>query len=190
MSSTDKTTAWTPIETGDPAREHHLKKAYLLCQRGKFDEAERLLKMLLVSSPNDPDARLLLARIAATEHAEKQEDEGRRAWRYRLGLQTTWSRVCWYLGALAAAGYGVWNAAQAVEIGRHMGFGAVITTMLSRGGGRSGPAYFVPWTRPVYYDLVYALAIMIVAIIVTVLVWRLSRGAALWEELGDMPRSR
>jgi hypothetical protein len=181
----NKTTTWRPIETVDPAREATLKRAYLLCQRRKYDEAERLLKMVLGTAPNDPDARYLLGRIQSTARLEKAENEGLRSWRYRLGLQSSWARFCAYAGSLIGLCYGAWNVWQALVDGSAKGFGAEITTMVARGGGRYGPRYYVPWTRPVYFDLIYGLAFVAVALIVGVVVYRVSRGAAMWEEIGN-----
>src|SRR5579859_3188291 len=124
----DKTTAWTPLDTGDPAREHHLAQAYLLCQRRQYDEARRLLNMLLVSYPTDPDARYLLGRINSTEQVEERSEQKLRSWRYTLGLQTAWARFVAYVGALAALIYGGWNVSVAFGEAREHGFGGLVTT--------------------------------------------------------------
>ena len=75
------------MDTGDPAREATLAQAYLLCQRGKYDDAKRLLHMLQRSAPGDRDVQYLLARIASTQQVEKRDDEGMRSWRWfcRMG---------------------------------------------------------------------------------------------------------
>lgn len=182
----DKTTAWTPIETGDPVREHHLSQAYLLCQRRQFDEAKRLLNRVLRNAPNDGDARYLLGRILATEQAEKNDDEKLRGWRFRLGLQTAWARFGVYLTALALAGYGIWSLFSAAAEGSERGFATRVTSMVYT-GGRYRARYF-DWTRPVYVDAFYGLLLVSIGVGVILFVYRVSRGAAMWEELGDMPR--
>lgn len=185
INPADKTTAWTPVETGDPVREHHLAQAYLLCQRRQFDEAKRLLKMVLRGSPNDPDARYLLSRILSTEQADQFQDEKLRSWRFRLGLQTAWARFGVYITALALAGYGIWNVFYAVAEGMERGFAGSIHSMVYT-GGKYRARYF-DWTRPIYVDLIYGLALVAVGTGMMLFVYRLSRGAAMWEELGDMP---
>src|SRR2546423_1478420 len=128
--SNDKTTAWTPIETGDPVREHHLATAYLLCQRRQYDEAKRILNMVLLTAPNDPDVQYLLARIASTEQADQRDEEGLRSWRYRLGMQTTAARFGAYIVAIVVAGFGVWNVFNSIAEAQSNGFAGQTTSMV------------------------------------------------------------
>lgn len=180
----EKTTAWTPIETGDPAREATLAQAYLLCQRRKYDDAKRLLHMLQRSAPQDPDVQYLLARIASTEVAEKQEDEGLRSWRYRLGMQTSTARFCAYVAAVVIGIYGIWNFFNSIGEGISKGFGTNISSLIYT-GGRYRSRYF-EWNRLIYVDTVYGLTLTAAAIVIVFVVYRISRDAAMWEEIGDM----
>lgn len=166
MNSTTSTTLETELE-----------RAHLLCLRRQFDEAQRILFDLNRRYPGNPDVQNLLARIRATEQADKQENERLRGWRYTLHLDTLWRRVGWFLAGLGLLIYGLWGGTGSLHTGRKQGFNTTITTrMYSKRGSYD-------WTRPVYYDVVYNGFCILLGTTAMGVVLIVGRGAAQWEEL-------
>jgi hypothetical protein len=162
-----------------PDLDMEIKRAHLLCVRRRYNEAKTLLQELKRRSPGNPEVDYLLARVIATEEAEKVRVEGRRGLRYMFGLQTTASRLWWGFVGIVMGLYGVAGEAMRLPIALQNGLTYQITDMVS--AGRRGR--LVEWTRPVYYDLIYYVLVAAIGITGLVFIITVSRGSAQWEEL-------
>ncbi|MEP6757095.1 MAG: tetratricopeptide repeat protein, partial [Chthonomonadales bacterium] len=74
-------------------RENLLIEANLLCTRGKFEQAQKLLEQIRHAFPGDNDAWYLLERIRATKEIEKDHDYRMRTARHTLGMHTSFNRL-------------------------------------------------------------------------------------------------
>ncbi len=154
-----------------------LRRAFLLYERGQLGQARRILDAL----PRDPDVDDLLAKIAAEEGREKSIQERLRGLRYELNLNTSEKRAGAYLVAAASACYGAYELVRAGMYAAAHGIASEITTQVNTGGRYT--SHLVDYTRPIYFDLLYGAGFLCVGIFVILLVLRIARGAAEWEEL-------
>ncbi|HZT40732.1 MAG TPA: hypothetical protein VFA07_01015 [Chthonomonadaceae bacterium] len=163
--------------------ERDLEKAHLLILRGAYDEAQALLERLSQAGTPPQDIDPLLAMIRTRQEQVDSGDERRRAWRYALRMQTSAARIWRFVLAALLAVYAGWTLTVAIKMGRERGFATVITTQV---GGptmseRVGQTH--PWTRPIYVDVIYALVLLLVAVVAMGVILWVSKGAAQWEEL-------
>jgi hypothetical protein len=164
-------------------RELSLARAHLLCQRDEFEEAERLLLQLRQALGRDPDVENLLARIQVTEQVDKVVDEKRRSWRYALGLQSTTRRIGWGLASIVCILFGGYEFFPTCSEGYSRGFTTLITTQVSV-SKRSNAT--VPWTRPIYVDVIFYALFVVIGIGLIGILITVSKGSAQWEELNDL----
>jgi hypothetical protein len=164
----------------DTPKDLELRRAFLLCQRGKFDDAERMLKDLSRRHPGDPQVSHLLARIGATRAEAKNADNWRREWRYHLGLASSSRRFCAIAGSVIAIAYGAYGLSQRIPYARKHGWDAPITTQVYRGSRYN--QRLVDYTRPVRTDVAYYAWFVGPPLLIIGVVWFFSRGSALWED--------
>jgi hypothetical protein len=166
-------------------RELNLARAHLLCQRDEFEEAERLLLQMRRALGRDSDVEDLLARIQVTEQVDKVVEEKRRYWRFALGLQSTARRIGWGLVSILFLLYGGCEFFPTLSNGYSRGFTTLITTQVQVSRGRYSSGRWVPWTRPIYIDVLYDTVFIVVGAVMMVILVMVSRGSAQWEELND-----
>jgi hypothetical protein len=117
---------------------------------------------------------------AAPVQLRAREDQFR-SLRSGLGLQTTWSRMLWYLGAAAAILLGINGLAILYShVWANGWLGTISTRVL---GGEDYNYDDHNWTRPVLEDLAINAALIIGGLAVIGFVRYVSKGAAQWEEL-------
>ena len=181
-STSDKT---VPVPSPDQQREFALQQIHLRFKRGEVEPVFRAICRLRASNKTHPDIEQLYSEIVAVRGheraARKDKEDQLRQIRYSLGLETSWSRMCWWIAAVVLIGYATWDGSRAVAQGIHKGFANEITTMVERGGRYT--RHLEPWTRPVYYDVVYDSLILTVGAGAAMLVFKVGKNAAQWEEL-------
>ena len=84
-------------------------------------------------------------------------------------------------GSLSAL-YGLGELVETLSYAAVRGFGANITTMIDERGSCTHD--WVPYTRPIWCDIAYGAAFLLVGVAVVFFVHRIARGAAFREELG------
>ncbi len=173
-----------PVRGVDDEFSVLVRKAFLLCSRGKYAEADTLLEGILLRSPGHPEAMRLRSRIADTDHEDKRARKEFRETRRSLALDTSWRRgwayVVLVLGALWATVDLVDSAIYAVQ----SGIVASKTTIITSYSRYSSYSY--PWTRPAYLDLLFGAACIAICAGGILFIRRISRGVEEWEEL-DAP---
>jgi hypothetical protein len=165
----------------DRATELAFQNAYRFLAQKKYSLALKALDHVYLSDPNNPHIRTLKERIQTLQADEKERAERLRAWRYYLGMNTSWKRLCWALAAVGLGLYGAYTLAEALPYAFNSGMTASITTQIVYRGRYSYRT--VDWTRPIYVDLLYASAILLAAGLTYLVLISVSRGAAQWEEL-------
>jgi hypothetical protein len=180
--SSDKT---VPIPDPDSQREFALQQIHLRFKRGEVEPAFRAICRVRASSKYHPDIEQLYAEIVSIRGhervARKDREDQLRQIRYYLGLQTSWSRMCWWLVGIALVCYAMWDGSRAVGQGVKLGFSTEITTMVERGGRYT--RHLEPWTRPIYYDVIYSSLFLLLGGVAMLTVYKVGKGAFQWEEL-------
>lgn len=175
----------TRLPGPDQQREYALQQIHLRFKRGEVEPAFRAICRLRASSKYHPDIEQLYAEVVAVRGhdraARKDKVDRLRQIRYYLGLQTSWSRMCWWLAGTALVCYAMWDGSRAMGQGFEKGFSTEITTMVERGSRYN--RHLEPWTRPVYYDVLYDSAILLFGAAAMLVVYKVGKGAAQWEEL-------
>ena len=173
------------VPSPDQQREFALQQIHLRFKRGEIEPAFRAICRVRASSKYHPDIEQLYSEIVSVRGheraAQKDRDDRLRQVRYCLGLQTSWSRKCWWLVGIALVVYAIWDGSRAVKQGFQLGFSTEITTMVERGGRYS--RHLEPWTRPIYYDVLYSAFILLAGGAAMLTVYKVGKGAAQWEEL-------
>ncbi len=168
------------MRTARHDNELTVQRAHLMIGRGKLEEAERLLRQLQAQAP-DAEVDAMLAAIRERRYDAKRDSERRRGIRYTLGIQTSWGRLCWTVGAICALVWGIWRTAESVSLGSEQGYGTLVT---STWRGRYGSEH--TYTRPVFADVALYALLAVGGVAGLGVVRYASRGAAAWEEL-DAP---
>jgi hypothetical protein len=175
----------TRLPDADTQREFALQQIHLRFKRGEIEPAFRAICRVRASSKNHPDIEQLYTEIVSVRghdrSARKDKEDQLRQIRYSLGLQTSWSRMCWWIVAIVLIRYAVWDGSRAISQGIQKGFATEITTMVERGGRYN--RHLEPWTRPVYYDVVYDSLILSLGMGAALVVFKVGKNAAQWEEL-------
>ena len=166
----------------DRETERVFQQAYRFLARRQYAQAQKALQHVDVIDPANPHVKNLKARIRGMALEERERAESLRSWRYTLGMNTTWRRVLWAIAGIGLAVYSLSQLPRAIAYAVQHGLAAYTTTQVYR-GGRYGPGRYVDWTRPIYFDLFYQGLLLTAALVVLFVLFRVSRGAAQWEEL-------
>ena len=158
-------------------REQRLIQANLLCQRGKFEQAQQLLNQVQHSFPGDNDSWHLLERIRVTKDIEKTQEFHMRTMRHTLGMDSSWRRLCWWVAAIAAGFWAGISLAGTILSGLKIGFA---TQVQHEWSSKRGVSYYY---LPVYVEAMISIIGLAIALILVSLLVTVSRGAAQWEEM-------
>lgn len=158
-------------------RDVLLRRALLALDRGDPELATRFLALL----PDDPDVADLRARAAGAAASRGEATRRLRDLRYQFGLNTSWRRGIAYLAAAWFALFGAWELVKAAPVGFASGWATTITTQVNLGSRHA--SNMVDYTRAVWCDAVYGLAVSAIGVLLAAFVRRASRGATDWEEL-------
>ena len=171
----------------DRATEIAFQQAYRLIGRKQYGRARKALQDIHLTDPGNRHVHDLKSQIRDLEAAERERAEGLRSWRYSLAMNTHCRRFCWGVGAVILGVYSLLQLPQAVSYAFTNGIVASITTQV-HWRGRYGSSRTFDWTRPIFIDLLYSGIILAAAISIVIVLIRVSRGAAQWEELdaGDL----
>ncbi len=99
-------------------------------------------------------------------------------------MQSSFSRFCYWAGAIIGALYAVHNFFVVFAVARVNGFDYIISTTYYSKSGRWD------YVRPVFEDLLFAAGLLLASVIVGCVVAYASRGVSDWEELLDTGSSR
>lgn len=162
-------------------REHEMRQAFLLHQRGQDKAALKLLAQLKQGDSYSPEVEALEARILSNRETAKERRERHRDLRFRFGLHTTSGRLWTGFLSLAAIVGSLWMLI--VRIGQAFQFGLmyeITTTWRSRSGS------VTPFTRALYWDILGLIVLLLVAGGMLYMAWKLSKDAEDWEELVEV----
>ena len=118
----------------DRATDLALQHAYRLLAKKQYMSARKALHQIYLSDPQNPHAQNLQQRIRELEADESMCMEGLRTWRYRIGMNTAWRRLCWGAAGTSLGIYSIFQWAKAIPYARNYGLAASITTQIEYRG--------------------------------------------------------